>query len=150
MAKGNKTGGKPPFVPTADQKAIVRALKAYGAPDDDVCEFIVNRATGKPINRKTLNRVFKQEIKLGRWQAVREVADTLKRSALGTPAEFNKDGKQTRAERAPDTTAAIFFLKAVGGWRDRSDVYHQAAAAKAGQGTPGRQPIIFLASDAKL
>lgn len=112
------------FTPTAEQRSVVQALYAYGAKQDEICEFIVNPNTGKPISRDVLAKVFDRELKLGRWKVVSEAAQNLLQNARGRPAVYDQNGRLIQAERPPDTTAAIFLCKALGKWSDRVSHEH--------------------------
>lgn len=135
------SGGHNRFKPTDAQRAQVEALRAYGAPLPHICQFVLGK-NGQPISVKTLKEHFSRELEVGKWNVVQTVAQTLINSARGTPAEFDAQGKQVRAERAPDTTAAIFILKALGGWVDRQQQQHTGADGK--PLPPGQPQVIYL------
>lgn len=132
------------FTPTAEQRSIVQALYAYGATMDDVCEFIVNPNTGKPISRDILAKYFDKELKQGRWKVVSEAAQNLLQNARGRPAKYDDNGRLIHAERPADTTAAIFICKALGKWQDRVSHEHS------GEIKGGVRTIYLTAEDAKL
>lgn len=137
-------GGHNKFVPTEGQRAQVEALRAYGAPLEDICEFVLG-PNGQPISQPTLKKHFKRELMIGKWKIVSRVAQTLAQSALGAPAQFDAQGKIIRAEREPDTIAGIFICKSLGGWVDR----HQTTHAGKIDG-PAPQTIVLLPGDDKL
>jgi hypothetical protein len=95
--------GKRPFVPSAADRSQVEALVAFGIPEADICRLIVNPATGKPIDCKTLRKHFRDEIDLGLTKAVAVVAGRLMNATKGTSAT------SVRAQE--------FFLKTRGRWR---------------------------------
>lgn len=142
------SGGHNKFAPTAEQRAQVEALRAYGAPLEDICLFIRTKG-GTPITIPTLKKHFNEELRLGKWKVVTTVAQTLVGSARGTPAQFDDKGRKVREEREPDTVAAIFVLKALGGWVDRQQQQHTGADGKP---LPAGQPaaIYLLPQDKKL
>jgi hypothetical protein len=95
--------GKRPFAPSSADRAQVEALVAFGIPEADICRLIVNPATGKPIDCKTLRKHFRDEIDLGLTKAVAVVAGRLMNATKGTSAT------SVRAQE--------FFLKTRGRWR---------------------------------
>lgn len=136
-------GGHNRFEPTAEQRAQVEALRAYGAPLEDICPFILDKA-GKPITVKTLRKHFKHELTQGKWKIVSVVAQTLAQSAKGVEAKYDDRGRLVRAERSPDTIAGIFICKALGGWVDRHQLQHT------GKVDQPAKTVYLLPSDAKL
>jgi hypothetical protein len=57
--------GRPPFVPTAEDRAVVKLLVACGMAQDRVC-LRVQGNDGKPICEATLKRHFARELLLGK------------------------------------------------------------------------------------
>jgi hypothetical protein len=49
------------YQPSDDDRTLV-ALMAARFPHEKICNHVVNKRTGKPINRKTLERHFKNEL----------------------------------------------------------------------------------------
>jgi hypothetical protein len=72
-------------------------MAGYGVP-----EHAIARVVG--IDPKTLRRHYREELDTGQYKATAKVAESLFRKATG-------DGAQS-------VTAAIFWLKALGGWRE--------------------------------
>lgn len=140
-------GGHNKFEPTAAQRAQVEALRAYGAPLEDICAFVTD-AKGRPISVPTLRKHFKHELMVGKWKIVSTVAQTLAQSAKGSPAVYDDRNRLIKAERPPDTTAGIFICKSLGGWVDRHQVQH-AGTGKDGQATEVKT-VFLLPSDRKL
>src|SRR6266852_1346948 len=58
-------GGMPPFVPTDDERALVKLLIANGYAQHVVCQYISNRR-GSHISESTLKRAFAHELKVGK------------------------------------------------------------------------------------
>jgi hypothetical protein len=106
------------FEPTSAQKMQVELAVACGMPQLHLCERIINPETGKPIDRKTLRRVFRQEIRLGADTANTAVAQSLFAHA-------------TKGKGAPAVTAAKFWLQCRAGWRptEALTVQHSGAVA---------------------
>lgn len=113
MAAGRPTKFKPEFVEQA------RKLAALGATDREAAEFFsVNEAT---IHRwKHEHAGFCESLKVGKETADARVVQSLYRRALGYSHDavkiaVNASGEITQVpfteHHAPDTTAAIFWLK---------------------------------------
>jgi hypothetical protein len=58
-------GGKPPFVPTADQKRMVMALAGLRMSWDEMRQIVRNPNTDQPIAKATFARVFRRELAEG-------------------------------------------------------------------------------------
>jgi hypothetical protein len=100
MAEGNK-GGRPPFVPTDEQRGMVQELAALGTKHEDICRF-VKWPDGRQIGLTTLKQCFAHELEFGRAEANAKVAHTLFKMAT-----------------SGDQPAATFFwLKTRAGWRE--------------------------------
>jgi hypothetical protein len=109
-----------PFAPTDDHRRQVEALAAYGVPQDEICRLVVNPASGRPIDIKTLHRHFRDELDTGMTKANARVAESLFRQAVGSPAQVDANGNVIRAEQQPVVSAGIFWLKARAGWSERT------------------------------
>ena len=72
-------------------------MAGYGIPEADI-------ATVLEIDPKTLRKHYREELDTGQIKATAKVAESLFRKATG-------DGSQS-------VTAAIFWLKTRGGWRE--------------------------------
>lgn len=57
----------PRFIPTDDERALVKLLTANGYAQHLTCEFIGNRR-GSHISESTLKRAFAKELKLGQTE----------------------------------------------------------------------------------
>jgi len=64
-AKEPSKGGMPRFVPTDEDRAIVKLLIANGYPQHLVCRYINNRR-GSHISESTLKRAFAHELEVGK------------------------------------------------------------------------------------
>lgn len=118
MADG---AGRPPFVPTSEQRAVVTGMAAIGVRHELICSRIINPATGAPIDRKTLRRTFREELAGGMVEANQLMATSVFQSGingnLGAQIWWLKN-------RAPDE------------WKDRTEQLHG--------GVPG-SPIQIIA-----
>jgi hypothetical protein len=89
--------GRRAHQPDAFHRRQVEAMAGYGVP-----EHAIARVVG--IDPKTLRRHYREELDTGQYKATAKVAESLFRKATG-------DGSQS-------VTAAIFWLKTRGGWRE--------------------------------
>jgi hypothetical protein len=64
-AKDPSKGGMPKFVPTDEDRALVKLLTANGYAQHLICRCISNRR-GSHISESTLKRAFAHELKLGK------------------------------------------------------------------------------------
>lgn len=96
------------FEPTDEHRKHVETLAGYGLTHDQISKLIVNPQTGKPIDRNTLAKHFREELDKGIAVANAAVAQSLFRKAIGNGPT--------------SVTAAIFWLKARAGWVDRQTV----------------------------
>jgi len=71
-AKEPSKGGMPRFVPTDDERALVKLLIANGFAQHLVCQYISNRR-GSHISESTLKRAFAHELKVGKIELVTKV-----------------------------------------------------------------------------
>ncbi|TCI00789.1 hypothetical protein EJV46_01010 [Roseococcus sp. SYP-B2431] len=90
-----------PYRPTEEQRRTVRAMSGYGIPQEDIATFF-------DIDAKTLRKHFRNEIDKGSIEATSKVAQSLFRMAT--------EGK--------NVAAAIFWMKARAGWREKQQVEH--------------------------
>jgi hypothetical protein len=94
------------FVPTLEQRRVVKSVAAYGMPQAQIAAVIDLRS------EKTLRRHFRKELDLGAAEANSAVAQSLFRMAT--------------VDKRP--VAAIFWLKCRGGWRERPAFEHRNTA----------------------
>ncbi|EEA00133.1 hypothetical protein BH160DRAFT_4545 [Burkholderia sp. H160] len=97
--------GKPRFEATDEQRELVRALLLCGVQVTKLCRHVINPRTGRPVNYRTLTRVFRTEIETAVEDANAAVVTNLYRIATSPK------------ESAPVVAAAIFWLRTKGGWR---------------------------------
>jgi hypothetical protein len=71
-AKEPSKGGMPRFVPTDEDRALVKLLIANGFAQHVVCQYIRNRR-GSHISESTLKRAFAHELKVGKVELVTKV-----------------------------------------------------------------------------
>src|SRR5712692_9926371 len=64
-AKEPSKGGMPRFVPTDEDRAIVKLLIASGFAQHVICQYIRN-GRGSHISESTLKRAFAHELKVGK------------------------------------------------------------------------------------
>ena len=81
----------------------VDAMSGYGVPEEDIARVV-------GIDPKTLRKHYREELDTGQIKATAKVAEFLFRKATS-------DGSQS-------VTAAIFWLKTRGGWRETPQDHH--------------------------
>jgi len=89
------------FEPTDEQRRLVRAMSGFGIPQPDI-------ATHLGIDPKTLRKHLREELDRGSIEATAKVAQSL----------FNM------ATQGNNVAAAIFWMKARAGWREKQEVHH--------------------------
>lgn len=87
------------FAPTPEQRRTARAMAGFGVPQNDI-------AIHFDIDPKTLRKHFRRELDSGMVEANVKVAQSL----------FNM------ATSGNNVAAAIFWMKARGGWREKHEV----------------------------
>jgi hypothetical protein len=87
------------FRPTEEQRRTVRAMSGFGIPQEQI-------ATLLEVEPKTLRKHFRRELDRGSVEATAKVAQSLFRMAT----EGN------------NVAAAIFWMKARAGWREKQEV----------------------------
>ena len=98
---------RPRFVPTDEQRRLVRSLAALGTRQEEIVRFLKLRSA------KTLRRHFRDELDLAATEANAQVAKSLYQQAIS--------GKHT--------AAAIFWLKARARWRESAADTRRSVAA---------------------
>ncbi len=93
--------GRPPLVPTDEERKQVEAMSGYGVPFAMISSLIRGG-----IDEDTLNKHFRRELDQGKAKACAKVGQSLYQKAV--------DGN--------DTAAAIWWTKTQMGWKDTSRV----------------------------
>lgn len=88
-----------PYEPTDEQRRTVKMLSGFGIPQDDICKHL-------DVTKPTLHKFFRREIDSGVLEANAKVAQTL--FAMAT------------VDKIP--AAAMFWLKARAGWREKQEI----------------------------
>jgi 5,10-methylene-tetrahydrofolate dehydrogenase/methenyl tetrahydrofolate cyclohydrolase len=87
------------YEPTPDQRRTVKTMAGFGVPHLDIATFL-------GIDAKTLRKHFREELDRGTTEANAKVAQSLFQMAT--------QGK--------NVAAAIFWMKARAGWREKIEV----------------------------
>ena len=87
------------YDPSEEQRRTVKAMAGFGVPQDDIATYL-------EVDPKTLRKHFRRELDGGTLEANAKVAQSL----------FNM------ATSGKNVAAAIFWMKARGGWREKHDV----------------------------
>jgi hypothetical protein len=93
---------RPRFIPTDEQRRLVKSLAAIGTKQCDIAPLVGVRS------EKTLRKYFRQELDLGELEANGRVAQALYQMATS--------GK--------NVAAMMFWLKCRAGWRERPHASH--------------------------
>jgi len=106
MAKNKQpSGGRPPFEPTAEQRAEVSALVAFGVPQKEIAPYI-------GVALETFRKHFKEELETGKTRFIRK---------LGMRA-YNLAMQESDLNVAANMTK--FFLARQAGWTEKQQVEH--------------------------
>ena len=87
------------YDPNDEQRRLVRAMAGFGIPQTDIAAHL-------DIDPKTLRKLFRLELDRGVTEANAKVAQSL----------FNM------ATQGKNVAAAIFWMKARAGWREKQEV----------------------------
>lgn len=108
-ARAKRPSGKPVgrpegtgFQPSGQQHRQVETYAGLGLPQDQIARLIINPATGEPISETTLKVHFHHELQAGIAKANAHVVGNLYKHTAEKPG------------------AAIFWVRARLGWRDRT------------------------------
>jgi hypothetical protein len=105
-------GGRPPFVPTDEQRMTVHVTVGHGMQYRDVAPLIINPQTGKGISVTTLQKHFAAELASARAFAESRVIASLFKRAV--------DVKHPQG-----AACAMFIMKCQFGWRQEDKVTHE-------------------------
>ena len=97
--------GRRAHKPDPFHRRQVEAMAAYGVPETGIARVV-------GIDAKTLRKHYREELDTGQIKATAKVAESLFRKAT-------TDGSQS-------VTAAIFWLKTRGGWREPPQAHEVA------------------------
>jgi hypothetical protein len=97
-----------PYYPTDEQRRMVKAMAGYGVPHEGIAVML-------DIDAKTLRRHYRQELDRGSVEATAKVAQSLFQMAT-----VDKN-----------VAAAIFWMKARAGWREKHELVLSAQPAEA-------------------
>ena len=105
--KKKRGPGQPPHEPTDQNRKMVESMSAYGIPQEDISKVI-------GISVDTLAKYYREELDTATAKANAKVAETLYRQA-------------TNVDNPRSATAAIFWLKTRGGWRETVNLDHSGS-----------------------
>jgi len=126
------TGGRPPFEPTAEQRQNVEIMVGLGIPQTDIC-LMVRGPKGKPINKRTLEKHFRNEIDTGAASLRTEVGNFMISVIKGTdpPPGF----KPILDDKVRGSMLELFCAAQLG-WRKTVRTEHANAAGPDGKPLP--------------
>lgn len=95
------------FVPTPTQRTMVRMGTAYGIPQIELVQGIVNPSTGRPISIDTLRVAFEPELREGKLQMDLVVANSMTEAIrAGQPWAISMYASRRLAAFKPDANEA--------------------------------------------
>lgn len=98
-------GGRPAHEPTHESRELVKSLSGYGVTQLDICNIL-------DITKPSLHKHYRREIDLGFAQANARVGESLFRQAT----------------EGGNVAAAIFWMKARAGWREKQEIIVESTA----------------------
>ncbi len=116
--------------PTAESRAEVKALAAVGVREDEISKYV-------GISPHTLRKHYRDELDKAHIQATANVARSLYKQAT----------------EGGNVVAAIFWMKARAGWRDKPEIadlgkkeiqQKNAEQLSEGRFSPGRKPRLVV------
>ena len=127
-------GSDASFRPTENQRAMVEKFAGYDMKFKEICQLVINPATGKPIDAATLRRCFHDELARGGPLMKATLAGKIFETAYGHPAEFDESGQPVRAEAAPNPRLLEYLGQSKLNWKktvvvENNDVSPEAANA---------------------
>jgi hypothetical protein len=103
------------FAPTVEQRGNVEAMTGFGISQEEICRLIKNPETGKPIDKKTLELHFADEINTGQTKANATVGRVAYATITRAPGGIDKDD-HVRGELTK------FWLARRMGWKETKPV----------------------------
>ena len=127
-SKSNTYRGRPAFVPTDDDRNLVRKLAGYGLTHDEISAVIINPQTDRGLDDDTLRKHFPDELREGKAETKTKVARIAYQMAVSgeTPA------------------MTMFWLKTQAKWRETN--HHEITSPDGSMSHPTR--IELVAPDA--
>jgi hypothetical protein len=122
--------GQVGFQPTDEQRKLVYMLRAHGMTLENICQFVTNQFTDRPITDETLRKHFRYELDMAMTEVNVCVSQKMLEGALGCPAQYDDKGRVIRKERQPQFLNQQWWEKTRGGYKETSINEHAA-----GQGT---------------
>jgi hypothetical protein len=105
------------FAPTADQRGNVEAMTGFGISQEEIRRVVINPETGKPIDKKTLELHFVDEMETGQIKANATVGRFIYATITGGPG-----GSKYEPGRIE---LAKFWAARRMGWKETSVHQHQ-------------------------
>lgn len=102
--------GRPPSERVEAIATQASAMAGYGLPHSDIARFL-------SIDRDTFTRVYENDLKRGMFQSNARLSQTAFQRAIGSPAEYDEQGRKIREERPGSDTMLIFLCKVRLRWR---------------------------------
>lgn len=142
--KLNRKPGPVGFIPNDIQREKVMMLAAYGVPQPEICRWIINPDTNRPIDVDTLTKHFEDEMLSGMLHANTKVAEALYFKAVGRDAAWvtiNGRDRLVRGYQAPDLGAIVWWEKTRRGFKEGMVMEH---VGKDGKELPAALPTTVI------
>jgi len=105
--------GRKMFVPSPEQRNIVRNLVGLGIPQKQICRLVINRQTQKPLDHQTLRKHFAHEIAIGTDELHALIGKFMLATILATPPPAGTVAIKDDRARAQ---LMMFFARTRLGW----------------------------------
>jgi len=98
------------FSPTPEHRRLVESLVGLGIPEDEICRLVLNPATRRPIDEKTLRKYFPVELATGHTRVNAQVGRFIFATITGQAGGV--------ADERARATLAMFWAKCRMGWKE--------------------------------
>lgn len=122
-----RKAGRPPFVPTDEQRELVKDLATAGTPQEQIA-LMVKDAKGSPISHVTLRKHFRPELDEGTIEANAKMAGRLFKEGM-----------------SGNVAAMIFWLKTRARWSEQPQKVELTGAD--GKPLPSAPPALLVQFD---
>lgn len=110
ISEPKRPRGRPRIQRSESLATQISAMAGYGLPHRDIAKFV-------GIDYDTFFRLYNPDINRGAFQSNARLSQTAYQRAMGTPAEYDEQGRLVRAERQGSDNMLIFLCKVRLRWR---------------------------------
>lgn len=118
--EAKRSRGRPRFVPTQEQRDLVKAMAGYRIAEDEICLLVTHPTSGERIAPMTLRKHFREELDTGFASGKMRVMAATFRNAIGETRRNEKG--QIEVVREGNVTAQIWLGKVLYGLREKVEV----------------------------